>query len=126
MGTFLAFMWVEIKDLTLSLDDWLILGLNVPALVIIILCYVWFGLNEVAAILAVSLNKIPMVAVIMREGARSIEKDYVDVAKFYKIIKKIFFLNHSTPIISLFAFLCEIRFIFNLEDCISCRIIRKK
>ena len=35
------------------LDDWLVLGLNVPALVIIILCYVWFGLNELAAILAV-------------------------------------------------------------------------
>ena len=35
------------------LDDWLIMGLNVPALVIIILCYVWFGLNEVAAIIAV-------------------------------------------------------------------------
>ena len=75
------------------LDDWLILGLNVPALVIIILCYVWFGLNEVAAILAVSLNKIPMVAVIMREGARSIEKDYIDVAKFYKISQKSFFLK---------------------------------
>ena len=43
-------------------DDWLLLGLNVPALVIIILCYVWFGLNESAAILAVSLNKIPMVS----------------------------------------------------------------
>ena len=73
------------------LDDWLVLGLNVPALVIIILCYVWFGLNEVA-ILAVSLNKIPMVAVIMREGSRAIEQDYLDVAKFYKIKKsKMFF-----------------------------------
>ena len=39
-----------------------------------------------SALLAVSLNKIPMVAVIMREGARSIEKDYVEVAKFYKIM----------------------------------------
>ena len=68
-------------------DDWLVLGLNIPALVIIILCYVWFGLNEAAAILAVSLNKIPMVAVILREGARSIEKDFVDVAKFYNINK---------------------------------------
>ena len=79
------------------LDDWLILGLNVPALVIIILCYVWFGLNEVAAILAVSLNKIPMVAVIMREGARSIEKDYIEVAKFYKISQKKFFFKVILP-----------------------------
>ena len=34
-----------------------------------------------------------MVAVIMREGARAIEKDYVEVAKFYKIPKKRFFMN---------------------------------
>ena len=73
------------KYLNEFFDDWLLLGLNVPALVIIILCYVWFGLNESAAILAVSLNKIPMVAVIMREGARSFERDYLDVAKFYDV-----------------------------------------
>ena len=76
------------------------MGLNVPALVIIILCYVWFGLNELAAILAVSLNKIPMVAVIMREGSRSIEKDYLEVAKFYniknkKLFSKLSFRNYT-------------------------------
>ena len=92
IGTFFGIYMGRNKRLNIFLDDWLVLGLNVPALVIIILCYVWFGLNEVAAILAVSLNKIPMVAVIMREGARSIEKDYVEVAKFYKINKnKLFF-----------------------------------
>ena len=85
------------KKLNIFLDDWLVLGLNVPALVIIILCYVWFGLNEAAAILAVSLNKIPMVAVIMREGARSIERDYVEVAKFYKVNKSKFFFKVIFP-----------------------------
>ena len=93
IGTFVGIYMGRNKKLNVFLDDWLILGLNVPALVIIILCYVWFGLNEVAAILAVALNKIPMVAVIMREGARSIEKDYVDVAKFYKISGKKFFFK---------------------------------
>ena len=93
IGTFFWYLYGKKSKTKLFLDDWLILGLNVPALVIIILCYVWFGLNEVAAILAVSLNKIPMVAVIMREGARSIEKDYIDVAKFYKISQKSFFLK---------------------------------
>ncbi|MAI85395.1 MAG: ABC transporter permease [Rickettsiales bacterium] len=78
-------------------DDWLVLGLNVPALVIIILCYVWFGLNESAAILAVSLNKIPMVAVIMREGSRSIDEQYIDVAKFYNISKKKLFYKIIIP-----------------------------
>ncbi|MEE2695093.1 MAG: ABC transporter permease subunit [Pseudomonadota bacterium] len=97
VGTFFGLYMGRNSRLNTFLDDWLILGLNVPALVIIILCYVWFGLNEIAAILAVSLNKIPMVAVIMREGARSIEKDYVDVGKFYNIPKKKFFFKIILP-----------------------------
>mgnify|MGYP001423901041 CR=1 FL=1 len=48
--------------------------LNIPALVLIILSYIWFGLTEVAAIVAVSLNKIPNVVVTIREGAKSIDK----------------------------------------------------
>lgn len=97
IGSFFGIYMGRKKRLNVFLDDWLVLGLNVPALVIIILCYVWFGLNEIAAILAVSLNKIPMVAVIMREGARSIEQDYVDVGKFYKIPKKKFFIKIFLP-----------------------------
>ncbi len=97
IGTVFGIYMGRNSRLNAFLDDWLILGLNVPALVIIILCYVWFGLNEVAAILAVSLNKIPMVAVIMREGARSIERDYIDVAKFYKISQKKLFLRVILP-----------------------------
>ncbi len=97
IGTVFGIYMGRNSRLNAFLDDWLILGLNVPALVIIILCYVWFGLNEVAAILAVSLNKIPMVAVIMREGARSIERDYIDVAKFYKISQKKLFLKVILP-----------------------------
>ena len=85
IGTIVGIILGRKKYLNEFFDYWLLLGLNVPALVIIILCYVWFGLNESAAILAVSLNKIPMVAVIMREGARSFERDYLDVAKFYDV-----------------------------------------
>ena len=33
------------RTLDLLLDPWLILFLNIPALVIIILAFVWFGLN---------------------------------------------------------------------------------
>jgi len=70
------------------LDDWLVLGLNIPALVIIILCYIWFGLTEVAAILAVSLNKIPLVAVTIREGARDLDTKFMQVAQIYHIGRK--------------------------------------
>jgi len=97
IGTFFGVYMGRNAKANVFLDDWLVLGLNVPALVIIILCYVWFGLNEVAAILAVSLNKIPMVAVIMREGAKSIEKDYLEVGEFYKVNRKKLFIKIILP-----------------------------
>lgn len=65
-------------------DTWLILFLNLPALVTITLCYIWFGLTEAAAITAVALNKIPNVAVTMREGARSLSRDLAEMAEVYK------------------------------------------
>jgi len=68
-------------------DPWLILFLNVPALVTIILCYIWFGLTEVAVIVAVSVNKIPNVAVTMREGARALEPAYMDLAQAYRFTR---------------------------------------
>ena len=65
-------------------DGWLILFLNMPALVTIILCYIWFGLNEMAAILAVAINKIPNAAVTLREGARAMDKDYDEMAAVFE------------------------------------------
>lgn len=66
-------------------DGWLVLFLNLPALVVIILCFVWFGMVEATAILAVSINKIPNVAVILREGARALDQDFLDVARVYRL-----------------------------------------
>jgi NitT/TauT family transport system permease protein len=65
-------------------DPWVVLFLNIPALVIIVLAYIWFGLNDAAAIGAVALNKIPNVIVTMREGARSLDPDYHEVAEVYR------------------------------------------
>jgi NitT/TauT family transport system permease protein len=65
-------------------DAWLIFFLNLPALVIIVLCYIWFGLTEAAAITAVVVNKVPNVAVTMREGARSLSKDLQEMAQAYR------------------------------------------
>lgn len=78
-------IWLGMKPLADRLiDPWLILLLNIPALVIIVLSYIWFGLNEAAAIGAVALNKIPNVVVTLREGARSLSPDYAELAQVYK------------------------------------------
>ncbi|MCL1484721.1 ABC transporter permease [Marinobacter sp. M3C] len=65
-------------------DPLLVLLLNLPALVTIILMYVWFGLVESAAIMAVVINKVPNVAVTVREGARSLDFRLEDMATVYR------------------------------------------
>ncbi|MEO0624632.1 MAG: ABC transporter permease subunit [Pseudomonadota bacterium] len=62
---------------------WLVFFLNLPALVTIILCYVWFGLLESAAIAAVAINKIPNVAATLREGGRALSRDLAEMAHVF-------------------------------------------
>ena len=64
---------------------WLVFFLNMPALVIIVLCYIWIGLVETAVVVAVSLNKIPNVVVNLREGARTLDKNLLEMAESFRI-----------------------------------------
>jgi len=66
-------------------DPWLVILLNLPALVTIILAYIWIGLNETAAIAAVALNKFPNVVVLTREGTRALSPDLEDVAEVFRL-----------------------------------------
>lgn len=65
-------------------DPWLVLLLNLPALVIIVLAYIWVGLNEVAAIGAVALNKIPNAIVTIREGTRALDLQLDEMADVFR------------------------------------------
>lgn len=65
-------------------DPWLVLLLNLPALVVIVLAYIWFGLNEASAIGAVALTKIPNVAVTIREGTRAIDPQLNEMARVFR------------------------------------------
>ena len=64
-------------------DPWLILFLNLPAIVTITLCLIWGGMNQAAIVTAVALNKIPNTAVTMREGTRSLSRDLNEMAQIY-------------------------------------------
>ena len=57
--------------------------MNLPALVVIVLCYIWIGLNELAAVAAVVINKVPLVTVMIREGARALRPDLDDMARAF-------------------------------------------
>jgi NitT/TauT family transport system permease protein len=73
------------KTIDRFFDPWLIILLNLPALVIIVLAYIWAGLTEAAAIGAVALNKLPNTALILREGARALDQSLNEVAQVFKM-----------------------------------------
>jgi NitT/TauT family transport system permease protein len=64
-------------------DPWLVVLLNLPALVIIVLAYVWGGLTETAAIAAVAINKLPNAIVTVREGARALDPGLDEMARVF-------------------------------------------
>jgi NitT/TauT family transport system permease protein len=65
-------------------DSWIIVLLNLPALVIIVLAYIWVGLNEAAAIGAAALNKLPTAIVTIREGARALDAGLDEMARVFR------------------------------------------
>jgi NitT/TauT family transport system permease protein len=64
---------------------WLVFFLNIPALVTIVLAYIWIGLVESAVIVAVAANKIPNVVVTLREGARALDRDLLEMAASFRV-----------------------------------------
>jgi NitT/TauT family transport system permease protein len=66
-------------------DPWLIVLLNLPALVIIVLAYIWVGLTDTAAIAAVALNKLPIAIVTIREGARALDPTLDEMATVFRM-----------------------------------------
>ncbi len=85
LGSALGIAMGRMRRLDLWLDNAVTVLLNLPALVLIVLIYVWFGLNEIAAIAAVALNKLPMTVVTMREGARALDPALAEMAQRFQM-----------------------------------------
>jgi NitT/TauT family transport system permease protein len=66
-------------------SPWIVVGLNIPAIVVGILCYISLGLSDGALILAVVINKVPLVAMIMREGVRALSAEYDELAATFRM-----------------------------------------
>lgn len=85
LGVILGIMMGLSSKIDAFFDIFLIIGLNIPALVTIIICYIWFGLTDFSAILAVIINKVPIVVVNIREGVKSMDKKYLQLALVYNL-----------------------------------------
>ena len=73
LGAAIGYLMGRVRHANRLGDPWLILLLNLPALVIIVLAYIWAGLTEVAAITAIAINKLPTAVVTVREGTRALD-----------------------------------------------------
>jgi NitT/TauT family transport system permease protein len=85
LGTALGYLMGRSRLADDLLSAWLVFFLNLPALVVIILAYIWIGLDESAAIFAVAANKIPNAAVTLREGARALDRGLLEMAELFRI-----------------------------------------
>lgn len=85
LGSLLGVAMGRSPTLNRMLDSLLTGLLNLPALVGIVLIYVWFGLSETTAIAAVALNKLPSTAVTVREGARALDQGLIDMARSFRM-----------------------------------------
>jgi NitT/TauT family transport system permease protein len=83
LGVFMGVIMAQRHHLNILSDTLLVVLLNIPALVTIMLAYIWFGLIEAAAIIAVVLNKLPNVIVSIREGARVVDPKLTEMAQVY-------------------------------------------
>ena len=79
------------------LDPWLQLFLTIPAMVVAILVYVWLGLNEPAAVIGVTLSKLPNVVVILREGRRRHDRDLADMARAFHFPPRVLLFDLLLP-----------------------------
>lgn len=84
LGTAIGIAFGRSRTLDRLFSSWVVIGLNLPAIVIAIMLYIWLGLTEFALILAVVLNKLPLVITTIREGVRSFSPDYDDLARAYR------------------------------------------
>lgn len=104
VGSAVGMLMGRSRTADLLLDPWLILFLNVPALVVIVLGYVWFGLLEITAILAIAANKVPNVIVTLREGTRVLNRDYDEMARSFRLgWRKTLFLVTLPQLLPYFA-----------------------
>jgi NitT/TauT family transport system permease protein len=85
LGTAIGYLMGRNRLADRLLDPWLVALLNLPALVVIVLAYVWAGLTEAAAIGAVALNKLPNAVVVAREGARALDPQLEDMAQAFRL-----------------------------------------
>ena len=65
------------------LDSWVLVAFTVPSVVYGILAILWFGLNDLAAIVAIGVTAVPAVAINMWQGVKAIDLSLVRMGQAF-------------------------------------------
>jgi NitT/TauT family transport system permease protein len=76
----LGILMGTVKSLENFFEPPVILGLTMPGLVWAVLAIMFFGLNETSAYAAVAVTILPMLAISLWQGTKSIDKDLIDMS----------------------------------------------
>jgi NitT/TauT family transport system permease protein len=66
------------------LDVWVMIALTVPSLCYAILAFMWFGLNEGAAIIAIAVTAAPSITINIWEGVKNVDTKLVAMARVFE------------------------------------------
>jgi NitT/TauT family transport system permease protein len=73
-----------VKSLENFFEPPVILGLTMPGLVWAVMAIMFFGLNETSAYAAVAITILPMLAISLWQGTKSIDKDLLDMSTAFQ------------------------------------------
>ena len=85
LGTVLGIVLGRLRWADQVFGPWVLIGLNLPATLVALLVFIGLGLSETALILAVVINKTPLVATMIRQGVLSFDADYDELADAYRM-----------------------------------------
>lgn len=66
------------------LDLWVMVGLTIPSLCYIIVSFMWLGLNDRAAVLAIAWTTFPSIAINIWQGVKAIDQRLIDMASVFR------------------------------------------
>ncbi len=85
IGSVIGIILGKFKFLDRLFNLWILIALNLPAIVVAIALFIWLGMSEIALIAAVVINKAPLVCVIIRQGYRSLDINIRELSEVYRV-----------------------------------------
>jgi NitT/TauT family transport system permease protein len=79
------------------LDVWVMVGLTVPSLCYAIVAFMWFGLNETAAIIAIGITAAPAIAINIWEGVKNIDTKLIAMARVFEASRPVILRRVLVP-----------------------------